>query len=194
MNLPIGIDYRTSQINNKEYIYLRRIPPLISDALKIAHEIQHVVHRSENIPSIGTPYIQYNNLTSCINSCLHDILVNRDLLLYKFDLCEDFIKEVNDDKKQLVNIHNEPTDYLATLHFAFNYYSKKLDFEFITKEYEYDDISFFDWFENRYPNITELAKRIENIIPSIDNIKKENIGILLQQIINEFNLQNLMNI
>ena len=129
--LPVGINFRTSQINDKHFIYLRRIPPITDDALKIAHELQHVLHSDNGMPSLGVKEKKYDFFASAINSSIHDL----------FD--------------------SEPKDELTLLKWSFNYASSKLDYEFIKSEYEYDDDSYYKWFEAKYPKTTEKSIKIK---------------------------------
>ena len=48
-SLPAGIDFSCTRIRNgQKYIRLRIIPPTISDAAKVAHEIEHLILDGES--------------------------------------------------------------------------------------------------------------------------------------------------
>ncbi|NEN25563.1 hypothetical protein G3O08_18890 [Cryomorpha ignava] len=134
-----GINFRTTQIDDKHYIYLRNVPPSPINASKIAHELQHIVHRSIGIPSVGFKEMKYDYLSSAINSCIHDLLVNRDIIEYEFDLYDDYLEERKESRAALKTIIKEPTDKLELLHWAFNYASSILDYEFMLREYDIDE-------------------------------------------------------
>jgi hypothetical protein len=192
--LPVGITGRLTTVNNQHYIYLRKIPPNISDDLLIAHELQHLIHREYyKIPGTGS-FQQglYHNLSSAINSSIHDQLVNRDLLKYDFDLCSEFEEEIINSKRDLRNIINEPNDVIGSLHWAVNYASKKIDYTFINREYEYEDKSFFNWFENRYPKVAKQSEQIEKTLLSVDLNSIESIVSYFKWIISEYKLSPII--
>jgi len=192
LDLPEGIDYRTSEINKKQFIYLRRIPPNIKDSLKIAHELQHVIHREQGIPLLGVLNANFENLSSAFNSCIHDLLVNRDLLKYDFDLCDDFEQEIVESKRQLEKISQEPTEFFELLRWAVNYASKQLDYSFIISEYDYQDDTFFRWFDRRYPRTAMESFKIVTAINKIGIKSTESIITNFDWFISEYKLSRIM--
>jgi hypothetical protein len=54
VSLPEGIDYRFTRLpTGEQIIRLRRVPALIQDACKIAHEIEHFLLDTEGFSSTG---------------------------------------------------------------------------------------------------------------------------------------------
>ena len=89
--LPAGIDYRHSSTasgrGTAHYIRLRRIPALVEDACKVAHELEHAVLAAEGFPATGSRPPE--NLSSALNSMLADPIANGRLRTYGFDLRAD---------------------------------------------------------------------------------------------------------
>lgn len=168
--LPIGVNARMTIAGSKIYLKFRNMPQTFDDARTIAHEIQHIIHdKVLKIPSVGTAKnSNFHNLSSAINSSIHDQKVNRDLLKYDFDLCAEFEAEIEDSKKQLSRFDKAPSESYSNLHWAVNYADRKATYQFITNEYEFDDYTFFNWFENRFPQVAERSTPIKKAILSVD--------------------------
>ena len=136
--------------------------------------------------------MRFNNLCSSINSCIHDLLVNKDLIEFDFDLCSDYVKERNESKLQLTRFAHEPNNKLDILHWAFNYTSSKLDFDFIKSMYEFEDDSYFIWFEEKYPKTTEISEKIKTVIENIGIDSNDKVKRVLITLVDEFKLGNIM--
>lgn len=191
--LPKGINFRTSKLRGKHYVYLRKVPPAPINALKIAHELQHIVHHSIGVPSVGVKDVKYDYLSSAINSCVHDLLVNRDLIEYGFDLYDEYLDERKTNRATLTKIRKEPVDKLSLLHWAFNYAASILDYEFVLSEYDIEaDYSYFEWFESRYPNTSVLARKIKEIVDTIGYDTDDKLRTFFIKIIEEFGLKGII--
>jgi len=188
--LAKGITARTTSVDGKRYIYIRKLPYSFSDAQLIAHELQHIVHDDHNkVPGVGTYQGgSIHDLSSAINSSVHDQLVNRDLIKYDFDICTEFEDEIVTSKKDLATIKNEPDNDFGITHWAVNYASKKIDYDFVTNEYEFEDSSFFDWFNERYPNVLERSNQIYSALKQIDLDSNDSMKNYFSWILLEYNL------
>jgi len=94
LSLPVGIDYRSTRLSNgTQVIRLRRVPAILENAMKIAHELQHLVLDYEGFVNTGA-MVQYETVSSSLNSMIHDPLVNSRLKVYGFDLRQDYETEL----------------------------------------------------------------------------------------------------
>ncbi len=185
-SLPSGLNARSTFENGNEIIYL----PLNSyNSLIIAHEMFHIIHRQYfHIPSIGSLGYNYRDLMTAINSSILDKLVNRDLLKYDFDICDYFENQLLSIKKSLKKYKKEPQNEYTRLLWSINFAANKTDYNFITSEYEYEDLSFFIWFKGKYPNVANESKMIEAALNNVDLNVIDSIRNYYKWIISTFNL------
>jgi hypothetical protein len=190
LSLPVGIDYRCTKLpHGTQVIRLRRIPAIVVDALKIAHELQHLVLDYEGFVTTGAT-AQYENLSSSLNSMVHDPLVNSRLQVYGFDLLQDYETELDENIRQLSNNSKSPVNPLDRVHWIFNYLGNILEWEVIRGETTNNKNKFLHWFDERYPDIAQEANDLIILVRDIgfDSPKKQ--ITLFKTIIEKYNLKN----
>ena len=187
-SLPEGIDYRRTVLpTGEQVIRLRRLPAILEDAMKIAHELQHCVLDDEGFPTTGaTP--QFENISAALNSMVHDPLVNMRLQTYGFDLWDDYEKEVNEDFRQLRAFLNPPSNHLGRMHWIFNYVGKMLDWELVCNQADKSNSEFQLWFDARYPDIAEEAQKLLALARDIGYDTPEKQTALFKEIIRRYDL------
>lgn len=191
-SLPKGIDYRSTRLGiGKEFlqvIRLRRIPAIAEDAIDIAHELGHFILDNEGYPSTGCPISKYENLSSSLNSMVHDPLVDSRLQVYGFDLWSKYQKEMKETLSQLGKQLNSPSDKFARLRWTFNYVSKMLDWELVSSKPGQFKNEFPVWFEDRYPDIAEEGHKLLTMIRETGYDTPVKLTTLFQKIIRANNL------
>ena len=189
-SMPEGIDYRSTRLpNGTQVIRLRRIPAILEDALKIAHELQHFVLDTEGFVTTGSA--RYENISSSLNSMVHDPLVNSRLQVYGFDLRQDYETEVRESIRQLSNVPKSPVNPLDRVHWIFNYVSKILEWE-VCHETNKDRNEFVLWFDEQYPDIAQEAKDLLMLVRDIGYDTPTKQIALFKRIIEKYNLKNVV--
>lgn len=164
-SLPEGINYRYSQLKTGEdVIRLRRVPAVSEDAIKIAHELTHIVIGTEGFPILSPVRPEYENLSSAIHSMVDDLLVNSRLREYGFDIESDYRKEMEKTKRQLANAP-KPSGRYGKILWIVNYASHLLDWLLISGGK--DRSEFEVWFDSKYPDIAARGKRLFKLVNKI---------------------------
>ena len=193
--LPKGIDCRVTWLQSDEGImsqavHLRRIPARTEDALRIAHELGHLVLRSEGFPAIGYKLPQYETLSSAFNSMVHDPLVNSRLLAYGFDLRNDYETEAAQTIHQLKGLTKPPSNRLGRLHWMANYAGNILDWELLNLHGQKSELQ--KWFDSRYPSIADEAKKLLNMVRRIGYKTPEKQSRLFRNIVRHYRLDGVL--
>lgn len=120
-SLPVGVDFRVTHFaGDTHYIRLRRLPALSQDAPWIAHELIHVLMDEEGFPTLGTS-MRFESLAAALSSMVADLVVEKRLASFGFDVSAQHIRELAESLRQLEPIHSEPTGSLTRLLWAANY-------------------------------------------------------------------------
>ncbi len=192
LSLPVGIDYRCTILpKGTQVIRLRRVPAVFADAMKVAHELQHLVLDDEGFIRTGAEK-QYETISSSLNSMIHDPLVNSRLLIYGFDLLEDYGTELQETFSQLSTVSKSPSKHLDRVHWIFNYIGETLDWELLRDEIGKDNNEFQLWFDERYPDIAKEAKDLLILINDIGYETPEKQIKLFRRIIQEYRLEKIV--
>ena len=192
LSLPAGIDYRATILQNgTQVIRLRRIPAVSADAMKVAHELQHFVLDSEGFVRTGAKK-QYETISSSLNSMIHDPLVNSRLLIYGFDLLEDYEAELQETFSRLSAVSTSPSKHLDKVLWIFNYVGKILDWKLLHDEIGKDNNEFQLWFDERYPDIAREAKDLLILIDDIGYETPEKQIKLFRRIVQEYRLERIV--
>ena len=191
-SLPVGIDYRCTRLpDGTQVIRLRRIPAVPEDAMRVAHELQHLVLDSEGFPCTGAKP-QYETISSSLNSMIHDPLVDARLLEYGFDLLKEYEAEVQEALNQLGDRPVSPSGHLERVHWMFNYVSKILDWRLLRDATGKDSSEFQSWFDRRYPDIVEDARGLLALIDDIGYDTPERQVELLGRIVQRYGLEGIV--
>jgi len=170
----------------KGVIELRRIPPKTEDAIIIAHELQHAVIKSKGFPgTIGTE-AKYENLSTALNSMVHDPLVNEALQIYGFDLLGGFTKLKNKSLDALIKA-SPPTNDSHKMHYVFNYVKNILLWEIICVE---EDNELQLRFESLYPELANKGQELLTLAKGIGYDTPEKMRKLIREIITKYRLSN----
>jgi len=187
-SLPEGIDYRHTMLpTGEQVIRLRRVPAILEDAMKIAHELQHCVLDAEGFPTTGA-MPQFEDISATLNSMVHDPLVNARLQIYGFDLWYDYETELKETFRQLGAIPNPPSNHRGRMHWIFNYVGKILDWELACNKADKGNNEFQLWFDARYPDIAKEAQNLLALVRDIGYDTPEKQTALFKEIIRRYDL------
>jgi hypothetical protein len=163
-SLPRGINYRSTRlvIDNQEsqIIRLRRVPCTIKDAMKIAHELQHLILYMDGFIATGVMDRRFESVYSSLNSMLHDPIVNSRLRSYGFDLLKDYFEEEKKDIRQLKTKTALPSENSSRAHWIFNYSGKILEWEVASYQTEENNNKFRRMFDEKFPEISEEGRKL----------------------------------
>lgn len=191
-SLPEGVDHQATQLlTGEQVISLRRVPARLEDAISIAHELQHFLLSGEGFPSTGCEDKRLYDVSSSLNSMLHDPLVNSRLQAYGFDLWNQYETEVSRDSRTLEAEPSPPSGSLRRMLWIFNYVANTLDWELAYNKAGKSDNEFQSWFDARYPDVAEEGQELLASVRSIGFDTPENMGILLNEIIRKYKLKGL---
>jgi hypothetical protein len=186
-SLPEGIDYRFSKfLTGESVIRLRRVPALVQDACKVAHELEHVVIDIEGFPILRPATPEKENLSSAISSMIEDLLVNSRLQKYGFDLQNDYETEIEESKRQLSRFTTSPTNRLDRIHWMVIYVGYLLDWELLSVGKSSNE--FKEWFDTRYPDIAGRGKKLLEMVKRIGYDNPEKQSKLYREIIRRYDL------
>jgi hypothetical protein len=187
-SLPPGIDYRSTTLPaGQQVIRLRRVPAVPSDALKIAHELHHLVLIAQGFPSTGGP-VGSETVSSSLNSMLHDPLVNRALRQYGFDLMHDYRTEVRSTLRQLRKQPREPQHHLGRVHWMLNYVGKALEWKVASADSDAHTDPFRPYFDARYPRLAKEARDLLALVQTLGYDTPAAQSSLFEAIIHTFHL------
>lgn len=187
-SLPAGIDYRSTQLGPGVYVVrLRRVPAVLSDAMKIAHELHHLVLWAEGFPVTGATR-ENETLSSSLNSMVHDPLVNTALQEYGFDPLSDYQTELKETFRQLRRQPTAPDHHLGRMFWIFNYVGKVLDWKAISLHAGAGADMFRLWFDKRYPALARDAHELLGLVEKIGYDTPEKQAQLFREIIRTYDL------
>jgi len=191
LSLPIGINYRATKLDTGDFVIrLKNIPPILKDAVKIAHELQHCVDDTKGFHHVGFRERKYENLSSALNSMIHDPNVNLNLRRYGFDLSQEYERELKETLYQLKAIPPEPTDHLGRVHWVINYAGHILERESsLNKEVAKMDNRFESWFEQNYPKVASEGRYLLELIRDIGFDTPQKQFILFNRVIQQYSLK-----
>lgn len=188
LSLPVGIDYRSTILQTgAQVIRLRRVPAILEDATKIAHELQHFALDAEGFARTGAMN-QFETISSALNSMVHDPLVNSRLQIYGFDLWDDYETELKESFRQLGATPNPPSNHLGRMHWIFNYVGKILDWELACNKADKGNNEFQLWFDAQYPDIAKEAQNLLALVRDIGYDTPEKQTALFKKIIRRYDL------
>lgn len=195
LSLPKGIDYRkTTYSSGKRFIYLRRIPAPLEDAVSIAHELQHFILEDKGFPSVGCAKRQYErqykNLASALNSMVHDPLVDIQLQTYDFDLYEKYEKEIS--KRNLQEYPKSPPEHIGRVLWAINYASNVVDWELVRAEGDKDVSELQSLYDERFPDIAEMGQELLALVRRIGYDTPEKEHELFKEVIQKYKLSGYL--
>jgi len=191
-SLPEGIDYRCTMTPNGIYVIrLRRVPAVPADAMKIAHELEHLVLRSEGFVSTGAKS-QYATISSSLNSMIHDPLVDSRLATYGFDLRAEYKTELKESFRQLTSHENSPSGHLSRVLWIFNYVAKMLDWELRYVDTKEDDNEFKLRFDKRYPDIAKEGMDLLKFVKEVGYDTPDKQVKLFRKIIRKYKLDGVV--
>lgn len=193
VNLPVGIDYRSTRITNETQVVsilrLRYIPVRPEDARMIAHEIEHFVLDTEGFPLVGSSN-QFEVLSSALNSMVADPIVDSRLQQFGFDLLPDYKKDIVSMRSQLENRPIAPSDNINVMHWVFNYVGYILEWELLNARGEFDE--FQAWFDARYPGIAHKSRKVLAMVKRIGNDTPAKQRRLYGEIASRYNLRGVL--
>lgn len=196
LSLPEGIDYRSTTLATNDQIVqvirLRNIPVHVEEALKIAHELEHLILVEEGFPRTGVSSKNFETVSSTLNSMVADPLVSSRLQRYGFDLWEDYQREIKEDLRQLEKRPNIPLQRLDRLIWIFNYAGKMLDWELVGTSKGQNE--FQVWFDSRYPEIAERGKKLIAMVKRIGYETPEKQTRLFKEIIRRHKLEGIVSV
>jgi len=192
LSLPTGIDYRCTRLpTGTQVIRLRRVPAISEDAMRIAHELQHLVLDAEGFPSTGAK-AQFETISSALNSMVHDPIVDSRLQIYGFDLWDDYEKEVKEDFRQLGATPNPRSNHLGRMHWIFNYVGKILYWELACNKADKGNNEFQAWFDARHPDIAKEAQDLLALVREIAYDTPQKQTALFKEIIRRYDLDRVV--
>ncbi len=190
-SLSVGINGSSTRLSDgKLVIRLRRIPATLDDARLIAHELTHFLIDLEGFPHTGAS-ARFANLSSTLNSMVHDPLVDFKLKERGFNIVDGFEEETKENLRQLKKKHSSPTDYLDKIHWIFNYAGYVLGREVVYQNEEKKD-EFRSWFDERFPDIGKEANILLGKIKHFGFDTPEKQVMLFKGIINEYDLEKYL--
>jgi hypothetical protein len=164
-------------------IILRRIPAKIEDAMIVAHELQHAVIKSTGFPSTIRVEDKREDLSTPLNSMVHDPLVYETLQLYGFDLLADFTKWTSTSPS------TPPPNDLDKKVYIFNYVKRIIHWEIIRTEG--DSSSEFQLkFELHHPELANEGQELLALVKSIGYGTPEKMRKLIREIITKYRLND----
>ncbi len=196
-DLAAGIKGRSTTCpDGRQVIFLRRCPATLDDAMGVAHELEHLILNAEGFPSIGVrldrhsgkPHPAIDYLASAVASAILDLVVNRRLQAYGFDLWEDYQGEVHDSMIQLRDPSSKSSDDLTVKKNVFNYASKILDWELAGGRSREVENRFMLWFNERYPTIAEEGGRVVGLVERMGYNNPGEVTALFGEIIRGYDL------
>jgi hypothetical protein len=189
-SLPAGIDYRNTMVGPGVHVVrLRRLPAVLSDAMKIAHELHHLVLDSAGFPRTGAPPAS-EILSSSLNSMVHDPLVNSALRVYGFDPLDDYQTELRETLRQLRKRRRAPTQHTDRVHWILNYVGKALDWKEISAHTDGGADMFRLWFDKRYPDLARDARELLEVVETIGYDTPARQRTLFKTIIRRYGLES----
>jgi hypothetical protein len=191
-SLPRGIDYRrtTEEHNGKcvDFIRLRRVPAVPEDEMKIAHELTHFLVEEEGFEAVCYTDMRYESVASALSSIFSDILVNRKLKVYGFDLDEGYKEELRDTYSQLKKESKSPRAPLDRLRWALNYIDDILARDSLGEGARREAQEFISWFAKRYPDIALEGDELLALIRRIGFDTPEKVKAIYRAIIEKYRL------
>lgn len=194
--MPEGITARSTRIVSQpdgqsiQIVRLRQVPALVDDAFRVAHELEHFVLNAEGFPVTGCCDFAYENLSSALNSMLHDPLVDSRLQKYKFDLKAHHEAEVAEHIRQLEGLTRSPARRLDRTRWVFYYVENALYWELLIADGERN--KFQEWLDARYPDIASIGQKLLTRIKRIGFDTPEKQTQLFQEIVRRYKLDNFV--
>ncbi|HXE97833.1 MAG TPA: SEC-C metal-binding domain-containing protein [Dongiaceae bacterium] len=192
-SMPKGTPFACVRIGSgPKYICLRSVPPSPSDAVKIAHEIEHLVLDEEGFPNISTAST-HREVGSALAAMLQDLIIDTRLITFGFDAKQKYLDELDDTMNQLKPINNPPTSRLGKILWTFNFASKILDCGlFIAETDEYRN--FLSWFKTRFPEIALSGQELCYIVNEVGYDTPEKMQASFNQIIKKCRVGDILQV
>jgi len=187
-SLPQGIDYRYTCLPGVKLIRLRRVPAVLADATKIAHELEHAVLDTDGFPSTGYAHGKHEDLSSALTSMLHDPLVNARLRAYGFNLPADYEREVRKSKRSLASHIQSPTHPSDRVRWTINCVGQVLEWRVAYHKTSAEQPEFHRWFNTRYPDLAPDTQDLLSLVDALGFDTPEKQAALFTQIITRYNL------
>ena len=196
-SLRQGIDFRVTRLGSEsqmiQVIRLRRVFPRLSDAFKIAHEIEHLVLDQEGFPNTY-PRVQDESvdyLSSALNSMVHDPIVNSRLRGYGLDPREDYENEKAESRRQLSG-ESAPTARIVRLHWIVNYVADILEWQVAYDSPSLDGGEFKRWFDERFSEIADQGRTLLALVVAKGYDTPDKQRNLFAEVIDTYRLERLI--
>jgi hypothetical protein len=196
-SLRQGIDFRVTRLGSEsqmiQVIRLRRVLPRLSDAFKIAHEIEHLVLDQEGFPNTY-PRVQDESvdyLSSALNSMVHDPIVNSRLRGYGLDPREDYENEKAESRRQLSG-KSVPTARIVRLHWIVNYVADILEWQVAYDSPSLDGGEFKRWFDERFSEIADQGRTLLALVVAKGYDTPDKQRNLFAEVIDTYRLERLI--
>jgi hypothetical protein len=191
-SLPVGIDHRYTRLPaGAQVIHLRRVPAILGDAVKIAHELQHLLLDLEGFSGTSAQK-QFENISSSLNSMVSDPLVSSRLKVYGFNLDDDFKAERKETLSQLSSIPNAPSEHAGRMRWIFNYVGQILEREIVYSTANKGEDEFRLWFDARYPDLAQEAEGLLALVREIGYETPYKQAVLFRTVIRRYGLRKIV--
>jgi hypothetical protein len=190
-SMPEGSSYEASRLRSGTLLIKIRTMPVVSgEATNIAHELQHLIIDAEGFPSTTSNIhdLYHIELSTALNSMLHDPLVDSRLEKYDFDLWPNYYKEEEEAISQFGKAPYPPPNYLTKVFWILAYSSFILDWKLRNKTIE-NPSKFQLWFDARFPAVTTEGQELLTLVQTVCFDTPEKMSILLNEIIQKYKLR-----
>lgn len=183
----------------KKLVVLEQIPPSLNDLFIVAHEMSHFLIAKKGFPGIsprlssGLENDEKNariRLASSMTTMIHDPLCNSLLKKYGIVHGNLFKEYINNFPKNFSNIEEPAPKSYRLYELAFKYVLINLH-DAMTIDENTNLEKFNNFFENKYPNITDEGKFILDLINIWGYDTPENLYNLYQIILNSLELNSV---
>ena len=189
-SLPPGVDFSCTKLNTRELIIrFRKIPARSEDAIKVAHELQHLILSAEGFPGVAFKDSRFEHISSSMGSMVLDPLVNARLKTHGFNLRKDYEAELKETASQLANFPQPPTNRFDKILWTFNYTANLLDWETASQKINQGNDEFHKWFDKQYPKIARKAWDLFFKIKETGYDTPEKLVKVFSEIIREYKLE-----
>lgn len=190
--LPEGIWGRSSWLDTGEAVVRQAsIPVPVDRDYAVAHELEHLVLGAEGFPLTGSAR-KNEDISSALNSMLHDPLVHERLEAYAFrdDIASEYEDDSSEARRQLKNLAG-PVNRTQSIRWALNYAGNLFDWRQLNGT-ESDPSEFQKWFSARFPAIASDAQDLVAMVDRIGYDTPERMRVALLAILERYTLRDLV--
>lgn len=199
-----GQKAKYSRIFNKnvteKLIILEQIPPLLDDAILIAHEIGHDLIFNNGFPGVS-PNLKNVieneergarfRLTSALSSMIHDILCDSYLKKYGFVYEKIYQAKIKGHLRNMRGFDERRVDTFDRLAWVFQYVLTNLQGSIIVDNPNGELQKYNNFYEKRFPKIALEGQIILDLIEIIGYDTPDNLEELYQEIFEKYNLKHI---